>query len=126
MDLLVQSIFEDVVGQFQSITAGDGTCLEGLLLALESLMTYVVHMESVESQAMPSGGLSEVIDTTRDLTRFVEELIERQKILQVQQHHRGRPKLQILETQLRELLQFHFSVVSISQLFSCSTKTVYR
>ena len=70
--------------------------------------------------------INNVIDSAREVVQFVEQLVDHQEKLRNQPLPRGRPKLQITEGQLRELLQSHFSVVSIAQLFSCSTKTIYR
>ena len=123
---LSRSILEDIVEQLQHPFTGDRT-LEGLLL-LETLLTYVVQIESLGATLHPTamGALNDLIDATRELTQSAEELVDRQRRLHGQQLRRGRPKLQITEDQLRELLQAHFSVVSIAQLFSCSTKTIYR
>ena len=91
-----------------------------LLFALQSLLSYAVHIESLVLGPIPSG-LSDAI-----VTGSVEELFERQEIMCRQQLPRGRPKMQIMDFQLQKLLQSHFSVVSIAGLFACSTKTIYR
>lgn len=112
---LSESILEDTVEQLLHPFTSDRT-LEGLLFALETLLTYIVQIESLETTLQPTamGALNDLIDATRELTQSAEELVNRQRRLHRQQLRRGRPKLQITEDQLRELLQAHFSVVSIA------------
>ena len=121
---LAQCLLEDVVEQVQQLSPGGGVNLEGLLFAMESLLAYVVQIESLASESR--GGLDDIVANVNDLTLHVELLLERQEVARRQLLPKGRPKLQIAECQLRELLQSHFSVVSIAQLFSCSTKTIHR
>ena len=69
--------------------------------------------------------LNDVIESTRQLTLFVEELVDHQERLCGQPVPRRRPKLHISEGQLRELLQSHFSVGLLLSFFHVQ-QTIYR
>ena len=99
-----------------------------ITFAAESLLVYVVQIEALAAGLTPTavGPLSGVIESTREVTQFLEDLLDRHERQREQQRPKGRPKLAITEGQLRELIRSNFSVVGIAQLFSCSTKTIYR
>ena len=107
---LAQCLLEDVVEQVRQLSPGSGANLEGLLFAMESLLAYVVQIESLASESQ--GGLDDIIANVNDLMLHLERLLERQEVARRQLLPKGRPKLQIAECQLRELLLSHFSVVS--------------
>ena len=133
---LCEALLEDFLQQVQSPDVVRNACnLEGLLFVAESLLAYLVQVDSL----VTGGSALESFSTTRSLRsaigamRDVLELLEgfwedfkRQQAMQSLPRQRGRPRLQIHEDQLLELLQSHFTVVDIAKLYGCSPKTIYR
>ena len=67
---LAQCLLEDVVEQVQQLSPGGGANLEGLLFAMESLLAYVVQIESLASESR--GALDDIVANVNDLTLHVE------------------------------------------------------
>ena len=128
---LCEALLEDLVQQLQRPFPQEQTGLEGLLLAAESLLNYVVQIEALIPTVYTSGALQlvslhAVIVGTREVAQFLEHLVDcHQRQQNAPTRTRGRPKLRITEGQLVELLQSHFSIVDVARLFGCSSKTIY-
>ena len=125
---LCEALLEDFLRQVQSPSLlQDASILEGLLVVAESLLAYLVQIEAftpaVYSMALRSLGAA--INATKETAQSLEGLLDNLQLLQAIPS-RGRPKQQIAQGQLVELLQSHFSVVDMAKLFGCSPKTVYR
>lgn len=124
---LCEALLEDFLIQFQNpLLLQDAVVLEGLFMAAESLLSYLVHIESFTSAGSRRDSLGSAIDATIEMAQTLERLIYGFQRRQAIPSPRGRPKLQIAQGQLVELLQSHFSVLDIARLFGCSPKTIYR
>ena len=127
---LCQALLEDFLQQVQNPGRIRNVCdLEGLRFVAESLLAYLVQVDSFASGMVDCHSLGQAITATRDMLGLLERLCEdlrRQQAIQSLPRQRGRPKLQIHQDQLLELLQCHFTVVDIAKMFGCSPKTIYR
>lgn len=110
MELLVhvdlcEALVVDVLQQLQGPWfLQDQSCLEGLLLAAESLLDYLVQIESLTHVMCPSAIMSVniVVNSTREVAQLLEHLDC--QLRQQSAPGKGRPKLQVTEGQLVELL----------------------
>lgn len=124
---LCEAILEDLLMQirppFQEST------LEGLLLAAEALVSYLLDIEVLTRTEFSAGTLlatvSGVLEKTNEFVVCLEGIFESYQ-RETQTRGRGRPKLSITEEQLLHLLQSHFTLCDIAALFGCSVRTIHR
>lgn len=124
---LCEAILEDLLMQirppFQEST------LEGLLLAVEALVSYLLDIEVLTRTEFSAGTLlatvSGVLEKTNECVVCLEGIFESYQ-RETQTCGRGRPKLSITEEQLLHLLQSHFTLCDIAALFGCSVRTIHR
>ncbi len=102
--------------------------MEGLLLAAEFLLTYLLNIAVLARTEFPSAetSVSSVIESTVEVVAFLEQLVDDLRRQHTCTCGRGSPKLGITEEQLLDLLHSDFSVCDIAALFGCSTKTIRR
>ena len=93
--------------------------LDGVLIRLEALLQSLVWVEPVFS---PSLNFSKLLAAVSDMISCVNaEMMEQSGL-----RPRGRPRLNISESALRDLLEQEFTQVEIAQILGCCTKTVHR
>ena len=124
---LREAILQDMLMQIQP--PFKESTLEGLLLAVEVLVSYLLDIEVLTRTEFAAGTLlatvSGVLEKTNEFVVCLEGSLESYQ-RQTRTRGRGRPKLSITEEQLLHLLQSHFTLCDIAGLFGCSVKTIQR
>ena len=98
------------------------TDLDGAIFALENILQRLIVLQPFLTLDFP--GINQVIYNVRNL---VDELKEMEDEMHRSHHRsRGRPKIQITEHELLNLLELRFTQVEIASLYGCSARTVRR
>ena len=113
-------IYVPVTGRIQTDMHNDD--LDGAIFALENILQRLIVLQPFLTIDFP--GINQIIHSIRNL---VDELKEMEDEMYRNRHRsRGRPKIQITEYELQNLLELRFTQVEIASLYGCSTRTVRR
>ena len=95
---------------------------DGILLALENILQRLIVL-----QPFLCVELSDINQIIHNVRILVEELTAVEDEMQRARHRsRGRPCINITESELQNLLELWFTQVEIAKLFGCSPRTVRR
>lgn len=99
----------------------DHFCSDGPLLAMENILQKLVVLQPFLCADFPE--INQVLHSVREL---VDEMIALEDETQRQSRYRGRPKVEITEADLLNLLELQFTQVEIAKLYGCSPRTIRR
>lgn len=100
----------------------DYDVVDETIFALENILQRLIVLQPFMALNFP--GVNQVICNVRAL---IDELKETEDEMQRSYHRsKGRPKIQIAEHELLNLLELRFTQVEIARLYGCSTRTVRR
>lgn len=123
IDLLqvVEQALLYVAGGLRSSTAE--TDLDGPLLAIENILQRLVILQPFLCAEFPE--INQVLHSVRAL---VEDMITVADETHRQSRYRGpgRPRIEITEAELLNLLELQFTQVEIAKLYGCSPRTIRR
>ena len=113
----VGDIDEDILYNIQN--HGD---LDGAILALENILQRLIVL-----QPFLIVDFREINQAIYNVRNLVDELKEMEDEMYRNRHRsRGRPKIEITENELQNLLELRFTQVEIASLYGCSARTVRR
>ena len=136
-DLLLNfvQLSEDLLSSFNHAiqrpgALNNGSSLEELLLLVEVILAYCALLGCVitdlpDIDVLISSTFTDILDSVRTIVAKLEAIFEEHQRCR-HSFARGRPKLDITEGQMLELLDAQFSLTGIPKLLSCSSKTVRR
>ena len=125
-DLLqnVEQALHYVAGSLRSSTTGidsDTSCNDGPLLAMENILQRLIVL-----QPFLCGDFPEFNEVLHSIRALVEEMIALEDETQRQSRCRGRPRIEITEAELLNLIELQFTQVEIAKLYGCSSRTIRR
>ena len=104
--------------------------MEELLLLVEVILAYSALLGCVitdlpDIDVVISSTITDILDSVRTIVAKLEAIFEEHQRCKLP-FARGRPKLDITEGQMLELLDAQFSLTGILKLLGCSSKIVIR
>lgn len=127
-DLLqnVEQALHYVAGSLRSSTTGIDSDTsyrgnDGPLLAMENILQRLIVL-----QPFLCGDFPEFNEVLHSIRALVEEMIALEDETQRQSRCRGRPRIEITEAELLNLIELQFTQVEIAKLYGCSSRTIRR
>ena len=119
----VEQALHHVAMYLNSLPPGEvaSSISDGPLLALENIMQRLIVLQPFLCVDFPL--INEVIHSVRAI---VKEIVGPEEERQRQMRCKGRPKIEITEVELLNLLELQFTQVEIAKLHGCSPRTIRR
>jgi len=112
----------DVTGSTDIGAPTPNVDLDGAIFALENILQRLIVLQPFLAFGFP--GISQVIYNVRNVVEGLREMED--QMYRALHRSRGRPKVQITEYELQNLLELQFTQVEIASLYGCSARTVRR